>query len=127
MSAFVRFVNIIFEEVLMIKRAPRQPRHRNRLPATHQITVPAVTWTAAIAGGKVRVTTAIPVSIEGVPSAITVQGVSPTAITAVSATVFDLTYAATPVATNVFIIPAGVQAIQSQTGGVLAAGTYVFS
>lgn len=110
----------------MIKRAPRQPRHRTRLPAYYNPTVPGLTWTATISGGNARITTNLPYSFSGVPSGITVQGVAPLTITAVSATVFDLHYAAAVVSTNVLVVPASVPEVRGTTGGTLAAGSYTF-
>lgn len=110
----------------MIKRAPRQPRNRNRLPGTFQPTAPAVTWTAAISATKARLTTNIPCVLSGVPTGITVQGMAPTAITQVSALVFDLTYAAAVIATNVLVVPANVPQIGAAAGGRLAAGSFTF-
>jgi hypothetical protein len=109
----------------MATRAPRQPRHRTRLSNSHQPIVPPITWTAAIASGKVAVTCSLPVVLAGLP-AFTVQGVKPTAITQVSATVFDLTYAATPVTGNVFVVDPNDPAIRGQAGSFLNAGTTTF-
>lgn len=110
----------------MIKRAPRQPRHRTRLPASFQVTVPPLAWTATIVATKARLTLNLPYAISGLPVGITVQGVAPTAITQVSALVFDLTYAASVVSTNVLVVPAGVPQVRGNAGGTLAAGTFTF-
>lgn len=110
----------------MIKRAPRQGRSRGRLPNNYSPTVPALTWTAAIVGGKVRVTTGLPYTLGGLPLTLKVQAVSPTAVTAVTATTFDLTYAATPIATNVFTVGANEPNVRAATGGFLNAGTFTF-
>jgi hypothetical protein len=110
----------------MIKRAPRQSRHRTRLPASFQPTVPAITYTAAIVSGKVRVTTALPYTLSGLPAGFKVQGVSPIAITPVTPTTFDLTYTATPVTTNVFVTDANDPAVRGSAGGFLAAGSTTF-
>lgn len=110
----------------MIKRAPRQPRHRTRLSPTYTPTTPATTWTASIVATKARLTTNTPVSISGVPTGILVQGIAPTAITQITPTTFDLTYAAAVVATNVLTVPAGVSQIRNAVGGGLAAGSFTF-
>lgn len=110
----------------MIKRAPRQPRHRTRLAPSFQPTAPALTWVATINATKARFTLNLPFAESGLPLGITVQGQPPTAITQVSANVFDLTYAAAVVSTNVLVVPAGVPQIRGQAGGTLAAGTYTF-
>jgi hypothetical protein len=110
----------------MITRARRQPKHRTRLPANFQPSVPAVTWTAAIATLKARITTNIPVVISGLPTGMTVQGVAPTSITMISPTVFDLGYAASVVSTNVLIIDANDPNVRAATGGFLNAGTFTF-
>ena len=107
----------------MIKRAPRKPSHRTRLPATFQPTAPAVIWTAAIATAKLRLTTNVPVVIQALPTGITVQGVAPTAVTQVSSTSFDLTYPSSVVTTNVVVVPSNVPQIRSAPGGYLNAGT----
>lgn len=110
----------------MIKRAPRQPRHRTRLPAGYAPTVPALTWTAAIVSGKVRVTTQLPYTLQGLPTGLTVQGVAPISVTPVSATTFDLGYTATPVTTNVFLVPANEPHVRGAAGGFLNSGTTTF-
>lgn len=110
----------------MIKRAPRQGRSRNRLPNNFSPSVPALTWTAAIVAGKVRITTGLPYTLAGIPLSIKNQAVSPTAITPVTATTFDLTYAATPVATNVLTVGANEPNVRSASGGFLYAGTFTF-
>lgn len=110
----------------MIKRAPRQGRSRGRLPANFAPSVPALTWTAAIVAGKVRVTTGLPYTLGGIPLSLKVQGVAPTAVTPVTATTFDLTYLATPVTTNVFLVGANEPNVRSASGGFLNAGTVTF-
>lgn len=110
----------------MIKRAPRKPTHRTRLPNTYTPTSPAITWTASIVATKARLTCSLPVSISGVPTGITNEGVACTAVTQVSAQVFDLTYAAAVVSTDVLIVPAGVPQIRAASGGTLAAGQHTF-
>lgn len=112
--------------LFMIKRAPRQPRHSARLAPTFQPTAPALTWTATIVATKARFTLVLPFAFTGVPTGITCQGVAPTAITQVSALVFDLTYAAAVVSTNVIVVPANVPQIRGNAGGTLAAGSFTF-
>lgn len=106
----------------MATRAPRQGRGRIRLPKNFQPTVAALTWTAAVNATKLRITTATPYIENSLPN-ITVQGVLPTAFTAISATVFDLTYAASVVTTNVVIVPPNDPGIRSAQGAFLNAGT----
>lgn len=106
----------------MATRVPRQGRGRVRLPKTFQPVVPAVSWTASIVSGKVRVVASQSVVTAGIPK-YTVQGVAPTSITSISATTFDLGYAATPVTTNVFIADANDPGIRVANGGYLAPGT----
>lgn len=110
----------------MIKRAPRQPTHRTRLPAQFQPTTPALTWTASIVATKARLTLNLPYASNGIPVGITVQGVAPTAITQISPNVFDLTYPSSVVTTNVLVVPAGVPQVRGAAGGTLAAGTFTF-
>jgi hypothetical protein len=106
----------------MIKRAPRQPKHRTRLPNTFQPIVPSITWTASIVSGKVRVVASQTVVQSGIP-AFTCQAVRPTSITSISGTTFDLGYAVTPVTTNSFVVDANDPAIRIANGGYLAPGT----
>lgn len=109
----------------MATRAPRQPRHRNRLASHFQPIVPAVTWTAAIVSGHVVVTTNLPIVTAAVPN-FTVQGVAPTSIVGLSATTFQLNYATAPVATNVFIVDANDPGVRGSAGGFLNAGQTTF-
>jgi len=106
----------------MLNRRNTKPLHRTRLAKTFQPTVPSFTATAAIVAGKVRVTVPSQYVINGVPS-FTCQGVTPTAVTAVSSTTFDLTYAVTPVTTNTFIIDANDPGIRFPNGGYIAPAT----
>lgn len=110
----------------MIKRAPRQPRHRNRLPTTFQPTLPALTYTATISSGKVLVTTTLPIVVNSLPASFTVQGVAPISITGVSATSFLLTYTATVVTTNVFATDSNDPAVRGASGGFLVAKSTTF-
>lgn len=103
----------------MLTRRNVKPRHITRLAKTFQPNVPALTATAAINATHVRVTVPQQYTINGIPN-FTVQGVAPTAINAVSATTFDLVYAAAVVATNVFVIDANDPAIRFANGGYLA-------
>jgi hypothetical protein len=109
----------------MLTRRNTKPLHRTRLAKTFQPTVPTVASTASIVSTKVRVVCAQAYTSNGIPH-FTVQGVAPTAITNVNATTFDLTYAVTPVTTNVFIIDANDPAIRFANGGYLAAGQTTF-
>lgn len=110
----------------MIKRAPRQPSHRTRLPATFAPQQPPLNWTASIVATKARLTLNLPYSSSGIPTAITVQGLPPIAITQINATTFDLTYAASVVTTNVLNVPAGVPQVRGAAGGNLASGAFTF-
>ncbi|MGN6368148.1 MAG: hypothetical protein ACTHN5_07810 [Phycisphaerae bacterium] len=109
----------------MIKRAPRVNKHPNRLSPNFSAGIPFVTWTAAINATKVRLTTSVDVVVTGLPN-FTVQGVKPTAVTKVSAGVFDLTYASAVVATNVFVVDANDPAVRSAAGGFLTPGSVTF-
>jgi hypothetical protein len=109
----------------MATRVPRQSRGRTRLPKTFQPIVPSVSWTASIVSSKVRLVASVSVTTNGVPK-FTVQGVNPTAITIISATTFDLTYATAPVTTNVFVVDANDPAVRAANGGYLAAGQTTF-
>jgi hypothetical protein len=76
----------------------------------------------SIVATKLRVTLGQNYVYSAIPK-ITVQGVLPTAITSVSANVFDLTYAASVVTTNVVVVPANDPGIRSIAGGFMNAGT----
>lgn len=110
----------------MIKRAPRQPRHRTRLAPSFQPAAPGITWTVSIVSTKARVVCSLPISIAGIPLGMTCQGVAPTAITSINPTTFDLTYASAPVSTNTFAVAANQYNVRGAAGGTLAAGTYTF-
>ena len=110
----------------MIKRAPRAPRHKNRLPAGYVPTLPAVQWVATIVATKARFTCNIPVSIDGIPASIEDQGQPATSIAQVSAQVFDVGFAAAVIPTDVLHVPAGVVEVKGVAGGTLAAGDYTF-
>ena len=110
----------------MLTRAPRKGRSRGRLAKTFNPLTPALNWTATINAGKVRMTLVLPFSFSAIPLSITVQGVAPIGITQVSTLVFDLTYTATVVTTNVLVVPANVPEVRGQAGGCLAAGTKTF-
>lgn len=103
----------------MLTRRSVKPRHTSRLAKNYQPLVPTFTATAAINSSKVRVTTPSQYTLNGVPG-FTVQGVRPTAVTAVDATHFDLTYATTPVTGNTFIIDANDPGVRFPNGGYLA-------
>lgn len=106
----------------MATRVPRQGRGRIRLPKNFQPISAAISYTASIVSGKVRVVASQSVVQSGVPH-YTVQGVAPTSLTSISATTFDLGYAVTPVTTNVFVTDANDPAIRTASGAYLAAGS----
>lgn len=110
----------------MLTRAPRKPRHRNRLPNSFQPAAPALTWTATIVAAKVRMTLVLPFAFSGIPLGITVQGVGPIGIEQISNLIFDLDYTADVVSTNVLVVPANVPEVRGAAGGTLAAGTKTF-
>lgn len=116
----------------MVKRPPRHQRNRTRLPVQQQPPGLGISVTFSISAGKARLTTAAPVVVRDLPLGITRQAAGagaqllPTAVTQVSATVFDLTYAAAVVATDVVTIPGGVQEVRGTAGGFLAAAVNTF-
>jgi len=110
----------------MIKRAPRQPRHRTRLPNSYQPAAPALTWVATLVATKARLTLNLPYANSGVPTLITNEGVGATAIEQVAANVFDLTFPTAVVATDVLVVPANVPEVRGAAGGTLSAGTHTF-
>ncbi len=116
----------------MIKRPPRHQRNRTRLPVQQQPPGAAITETFAINAGNARITTSAPVIVRDLPTGITRQAAGagpqlvPTAVNQISPTVFDLTYAAAVVATDVLTIPGGVQEVRGSAGGFLAAAVHTF-
>lgn len=116
----------------MIKRATRHTPNRTRLPVQQQPPGVAVSLSFSIVATKCRITTNVPVVVRDLPLGITRQAggagaqLLPTAVTQVSATSFDLTYAASVVATDVVTVPANVQEVRGQAGGFLAAAVHTF-
>lgn len=110
----------------MIKRAPRQPRHRTRLPAGFQPSVPALSWTAAIDGGDAVITTLTPVVISALPVGITNEGIAPISFTITTPTEFVLHYAAPVTSTDTIVVPGNVDQVKSAIGGTLAPGQFTF-
>jgi hypothetical protein len=116
----------------MIKRPPRRTPNRTRLTAQNSPPGSAITETFSIVANKARITCNTNVVIRGLPTGITRQAAGsgpqllPTAITQVSSNVFDLTYAASVVATDVVTIPSGVTEIRGTAGGQLTAAVHTF-
>jgi hypothetical protein len=81
--------------------------------------------TVSIVATKVRLTLGVGVSLTGTP-AVTVQGVPATSAAQVSPTIVDLTFAATPVTGNNYVIPSRDPALRTQNGGYVAAKAGTF-
>jgi hypothetical protein len=110
-------------------RPNRFNRNRRSLPGVFFPAGSAIIAAITIVAGKARLTLSAPVSVAGLPVEITRQAAGagpqllPTAVTIISPTVFDLTYAAAVVATDVITIPANVPLVRGYTGGALQATT----
>lgn len=109
----------------MIKRPARHQRNRTRLQPSQLPAGAFVVATAAINAGNARITTSSPVVVSGLPIGITRQAAGagaqllPTGVTQVSATVFDVTFAAACVTTDKLTIPANVSQVRGVAGGSL--------
>lgn len=116
----------------MIKRAARHTPNRTRLPVQQQPPGSAVAITFSIDSGNARLTLDAPSIVRSLPLGITRQAAGagpqllPTAVNQVSPTVFDLTYAAAVVATDVLTVPGGVQEVRGTAGGFLTAAVHTF-
>lgn len=116
----------------MIKRPSRHTPNRTRLPVQQQPPGVGIVSVATISTGNARITCDGPVVVRILPIAITRQAAGagpqllPTAFNQVASNIFDLTYAAAVVATDVLTIPAGVQDVRGVTGGFLAASQTTF-
>lgn len=111
----------------MIVRPQVNRRNRKTLPPSFYPPGAAVTAVVTLVATKARVTCDMPVMIDKLPVGITRQAagsgpqLAPIAVTVISPTVFDLTYAASCVATDKITIPANVPQVKGQGGGSLAA------
>lgn len=107
-------------------------RNRKALAPSFYPPGAAVIASFSIVATKCRLTMSAPVSVAALPVTITRQAAGagaqllPTAVTVVSPTIVDLTYAASVVATDIITIPANVPEIRGVAGGVLAAATHTF-
>lgn len=106
---------------------PRINRRNRRALAANQIP-PSLQATAAVTlnAGKMRLTSNLPLLVDGLPLGIKSDGASPTKVTVVSPTVLDLDFAVAPVAGKLWSIPAGCQELRTQHGGFVAAATGTF-
>jgi len=110
----------------MIVHSRRKQRNRAKGDPAIRAKGTTVTVAASIVAGKARLTFNAPVSVQGLPAGITVAGQSPAAVTIVSPTVIDLTYAAPVAAADVLVLPANEPMLRSQSGGYVAATTLTF-
>lgn len=111
----------------MIKKArPARAPNTKALPKADYPVAPAVSATVTLVAGKMRMTFTSPVIVQAVPTAITANALHATTATTVSPTVVDLGFAVAPVATQAWVIPAGVPQIKNSTGGTVAAAGGVF-
>lgn len=105
---------------------PKKLFNRKKLQTYQRPTAAAVGVTVTLNTGHMRMTFANPVSVNALPVEITANGLHPNAYTVVSPTILDLAFATPPVATNPWVIPAGLSEIKSSTGGVPAASGGIF-
>lgn len=111
----------------MIKKPWRSSRNRNRVNMQEALAGASLVAVPTINATKLRLTFTAPVIVNGLPTGITRQAAGagaqllPTAVTVVSPTIVDLTYAAALVATDVITVPANVPEIRGNAGGMVAA------
>lgn len=106
----------------MIRRPIIHRRNRRQLDASNVPSGPFVTWSAAIAGGKVVLTFGGVVQVIGLPP-VTNEGVQATLAEQLSPNTLRFTFAAPAVPADVFEIPNMMDGIRTSTGGFAAAGT----
>lgn len=92
-----------------------------------------ITATNSIVGGKWRMVLNVPVVVSGIPTTFRAAATSggavtqaPTAVSVVTPTTIDLTFASGPVSGSGFTIPMNEPAIRNSTGGFVAAATGTF-
>ena len=110
----------------MIVRKYYRPRNSRRVTNTNNLGGTVATPTPTLSGGKMRVTTNVPIVISSPPASWKVQGVSPTTATQVSLLVWDIGYAATVVVTNTWVIAANDPAARTENGGFVSASSGTF-
>ena len=116
----------------MIKRPYRSQRDRSRISLSNTPPGPNIVATMSIVATKLRVSCPSPIVVRGLPVGITRQAAGagaqllPTAVTVVDSQTFDLTFAASVVATDVGTINANVDEIRGVAGGRLAAAVKTF-
>jgi hypothetical protein len=110
----------------MIRQQSRNRRNRRALRPELGPAVVNATSVATIVAGKARLTFSVPVICRATPFRVTSDGNPCTGFTQVSATVIDLSFAAPPVATDVLIVPPGVQEFRTRSGGGVDASTTTF-
>jgi hypothetical protein len=106
----------------MIKRAPRQPKHRNRLPANFQNASNALVAVVTASTNDVLLTFTRAVNLNSNPATITIDG-TPVATSSQTSPYVIALHHGSPVTGKVVVIPAGVAAISTASGGVLAPQT----
>jgi hypothetical protein len=93
---------------------------------------PFINPTVTLVATKARVSCAAPVIVRSLPTEITRQAagagaqLAPTAYTIIDAQTFDLTYAASCVATDKITVPSGVQSVRGTAGGQLTPSVTTF-
>jgi hypothetical protein len=116
----------------MITRARRHQKSRTRLSPNQLPPGTQATTAFSIQSTKAQLVFSAPVVVNGLPLEITRQAAGagaqlpPTAITIISPTTIQLTYAGAVVATDVITIPANVPEIRTTAGGSIAAAVHTF-
>lgn len=101
-------------------------RNRRKLGRNQYPQQTAIIAAVSIATSKMRLSLNMPAAVSGVPLAITVNDVSPTAVTVVDSQTVDLTFATAPTVGASWVIPSGVTQIANYSGGYLAASAGTF-
>ncbi len=105
---------------------PRNLYNRKKVTKASYPVLPAAVATVTLVAGKMRLTFTQPMVVTGIPTAITGNALHANSVTVISSTVIDLGFAVNPVATNPWVIPAGVQEIKTTQGGTPAAASGTF-
>lgn len=117
----------------MIARSrPASSRNRKSLRGVDTLPGSAIGCVVTLAAAKARMTFSAPIVINALPLEITRQAagagpqLAPTAYTAVSPTIVDLTYAAACVTTDKITVPSNVAEIRGIAGGYIVPSVTTF-
>jgi len=107
-------------------RSSRNRRNRRAFDPSNIPQGTAVAATVSLVAGKMRLVFPQRMINAATPTEITANALHCTGITQVNAFTFDLAFAAPPVATNPWVIPANSPNFRTANGGYVAAATGVF-